>query len=768
MLVRDNRALYPQSQFDRTKQRLAFEMFPVEVVSVDYERKALTVQDPRDNIVYTEVTIFPAHYSSTEGIDVTMPEIGAMGLAVPFSYESGFKVVMVAAWLQSQTVSGVDAIARRPIEGTDEIRGWTTRRRSTYRKAYPGQRTSSMPQGYSERQDSGWDRQGADLSRDKLDSDRRQWTQIAGRRVTYTDAGISILGSVNRPDAAALKASLLPDGSSEFIAYLQPAASPADRYVSGKQDVIPFAESTELVQEYALDYPVPAEVLQTDLLDSILGTVADPWARTSVTSPSGTPAFDNETFMAVQSWDHPDISAKQAIGPALKEGATPQRRAFIIEKSHGTLVGHNRFDKSTYGLVLKPVVFPAVAAGRFGADVESGYMSVRDSVDHAEARLAASCMSVRFPYEYNTTRIDVTKEGFTSLEIGSTLPKENIPLAGGYEHPHGAGRSLEAHFVGSIKAVIGKNRDEEDAIDVQALGQAVIRLGADDTSLPNARRGVLTQNRALGDAVTPRSLQYWKQPKLSPGDAGDLENKTGAESVSLRAALDGAAVIRLGARNVASKRRHLVNGYQDGPGKTPYAVGDSSRVDSHSSGRPTYGAGDNIYAFHDLTRAGAPQISRLPYNWSGQPIDDADAHGLSLDLHAVRDILVRVGKNPTSGQSIVLDTDGGLVVALGKDAQGRSVTGTFDGGIEVVIRPNQQGKAIRLEIDGDIDITHKGNLHWHSTGDWVTEQTTWRNVTKTDRVFTQQKSITASLARDTTEAPDIVHNQGLYESDENS
>jgi hypothetical protein len=197
-------------------------------------------------------------------------------------------------------------------------------------------------------------------------------------------------------------------------------------------------------------------------------------------------------------------------------------------------------------------------------------------------------------------------------------------------------------------------------------------------------------------------------------------------------------------------------------------VGDAARVDSHSPGRPTYGAGDNIYAFHDLTQAGAPQINRLPYNWSGQPIDNADAHGLSLDLHAVRDMLVRVGKNPASGQSIIIDTDGGLVVALGKDAQGRSVTGTFDGGIEVVIRPNQQGKAIRLEIDGDIDITHKGNLHWHSTGDWVTEQTTWRNATKTDRVFTQQKSISASLTRDTTEAPDIVHNQGLYQSDENS
>jgi len=65
------------------------------------------------------------------------------------------------------------------------------------------------------------------------------------------------------------------------------------------------------------------------------------------------------------------------------------------------------------------------------------------------------------------------------LEIGSTLPKENIlkHWQGGYEHPHGAGRSLEAHLVGSAKIVIGKNRDEEDALDAQILGQSVIRLG---------------------------------------------------------------------------------------------------------------------------------------------------------------------------------------------------------------------------------------------------------------------------------------------------
>src|SRR5208283_824887 len=116
---------------------------------------------------------------------------------------------------------------------------------------------------------------------------------------------------------------------------------------------------------------------------------------------------------------------------------------------------------------------------------------------------------VRFPSDQNTTRWDVTKEGFMSFEVGATLPKEIIAQhwQGGYEHPHGAGRSVEGHLVGSLKLVIGKNRDEEDAIDLQALGQTVLRLGADDSSLPDAGRTVLTQARGQSDTSQARQLQ---------------------------------------------------------------------------------------------------------------------------------------------------------------------------------------------------------------------------------------------------------------------
>jgi hypothetical protein len=770
-MVSDNTQLYHPGPLARERDALKFAPFIGRVLTVDYERHVLAIEDVGTKGVYTDIRQWPSNTSSSTGIDINMPEQFSSCVAMHINYSLGFSQVIIISWINSDQINNIDAVAQRGVEGS-EMQGWSDRLRGTYRKAYPGQRTSSYTGGYSEKIDQDWDRLGSDFSRDKLDADRRTRTHVTGRNVSLTGAGVSYHGPVNRPNAPNIPGVTLPDGTQEFVSYLQPGSQPSDRYVDGKPDVIPFSEATELVQEFALDYVPPIESIQTSLLDAILGTVASPWTRTTVTSPSGQVASDSQTFMASQQWDHPYNTKTKPVGPALAEGATPARRGYILEKSQGTLVGHNIFDKSTYGQVLKPALFYS----RFGADVDSGHMPVTESADHVEARLAASCMSIRFPYEYNTTRLDVTKEGFTSLEIGSTLPKENVGIGdGAYENAHGAGRSLEAHLVGSAKLVVGKNRDEEEALDIQALGQAVIRLGADDTSLPNARRTVHTQSREKGDASDKRQLQYWdgSHVKLSPGDSGvnaQGYNKIGAENVSLRAALDGAAVVRLGGRNPAAKRRHLKNGYQDGQGKIPYAVGDPNRVDSHSPGRPNYGAGDSNYAFHDLALAGQPTLNFPPYNiasWSGTPVPGAglgnspmDQHGLSLDLHSTSDMLIRVGSNPVSQQSILIDTDGGLVATVGADAQGRSVTASLFGGCEITIKPNKQGKALRLEIQGDIDITHMGHLQYHCTGDWITECATRLHVTKTDDISTQQKKVSMSLVRDTTEAPDIVNNQG--------
>ena len=761
----DYKSMYPRSVFERRRDQHEFQVFIGSVLTVDYERKVCTIVDQRSGVTYNEVTALPANSSSPQATDVNMPEMGSTCVCAHIDSDGGFHRVAILNWIVSETTRAQQGIAIRPIDSPN-MDGYNWRQRGVYRKAWPGQKATTTTEGYSEKEDDGWDRLSADFSRDRLDPLSRTWTQVTSRKVQYTDAGYSVTGPIRRDGAQGLASEMLPDGTAHSIVYLAPGAQASDRYVSGKQDVIPFVENAVKVQEFALDFPVPAEIISDTLLDTVLGTTGNLWNRTT-TQTTGPISFDSQSFLVNQTWDSPTSLSTKPVGPTQNEGVTPQRRGFIIERSEGTLVGSNRFDSSTYGKVLKPVVFPYTQQGRFGADVESFYLGVNDSTDHIEARLAASAYSIRFPHEYNTTRWDVTKEGFTSFEIGSTLPKENIqfnPL-GSYEHPHGAGRSLEGHLVGSLKLVIGKNRDEEDAIDLQALGQTVLRLGADDTSLPNARRSVQTQMRGQNDLPLDRTLQYWTQPKCGPGDAGSLTNKVGMESISLRGALDGGLVMRFGARNPNALRRHLINGYSDAPGVNAYSVGDSKRVDSKSPGRPAYSPGDSNYAFHDLTQAGKSQFNLLPYYWSGSPVTSMDSSGLSVDFHAVRDILIRAGQNELSGQSLLLDLAGGIAACVGKDKKGRSITASLDGGVELTIGSNAQNKALRIEFNGDVDWLINGNFHLHVTGDTVFESTTHQHIAKTNHLIQGQNILHAAQIQLTNQAPEIVNNQGVYMDD---
>src|SRR5271170_2863558 len=194
MFVNDNSSLYNISPLERTKDVGSFQIFPVEVLTVDYERRVLTAQDLRDQTTYSEITIFPTNASSFTSTDINMPEPGSIGMGMNWVYEAGFKQIAIICWIASGITPAVDSIAQRAVEG-DQITGWTDRIRGMYRKAYPGQKTVTYTEGYSERTSSGWDRSGADYSRDRLDPDRRDWAQLTGRKVTYTDAGVSFSGS---------------------------------------------------------------------------------------------------------------------------------------------------------------------------------------------------------------------------------------------------------------------------------------------------------------------------------------------------------------------------------------------------------------------------------------------------------------------------------------------------------------------------------------------------------------------------------------------
>lgn len=759
-----------------------YQVFIARVVRVDYERKVVAIRDSRNGVVYDEVNAIPANSSSSSATDVDMPEEGSACLAVALEWNRGSSQHVILNYVTSDTTTGQDAVAQRAItDAPSHMPVWTERQRGVYRKAYPGQHTIVKTGGFTSKTDTAWDQTAMDMSRDQLDPFRRTHLSSTGRTVDRTDYALKFEGFVHRPDADAsdITPHTLPDGSKEWVLYLNGSETDwKTRYLSGKEDMLPFVEHVEKIQEFGLDFPVPHEVFETDMWDNLLGlTRPDPewWQRTATKTKNTTvpTECDDQSFLIEQNWDHPfDPQKNPGVGPTTKEGKTPRRRGWIIEKSEGTVVGSNMFDKATYGKVLKPTIFPLTREGRFGSDTESSYVPINKTTDQVEAKMAAGAWSLRFPYEYNTTRFDVTKEGMVLFEVGSSIPKENIVWDGGtYEHPHGAGRSLEGHFAGSVKMVIGKNRDEEESLDIQTIGGTVLRLGADDASTPNARRQTHTQIRGKKDMVTDRTIQWWDRDgvKLVPGDAGTLGvGKSGAENVSLRAALDGGMVLRLGAREESVKRRHLINGYEDPQGVKRYTIEDAERKDARSAGRPTYDKpGDETYRFHNLAEVGKPLLGEpprsgiFPYKWSGTPADP-EKLGLSADIHAVRDILLRVGTN--NGVSASLDLAGALLAAIGKDKFGRSLVAALDGGIEMTVGKNSQDKGVRLEIDGDVDIVIKGNLHLNVTGDTTFETNRNLTIAKLSDITRSMKIQTFAQVLHTSEAPNIVNNQGAYVS----
>ena len=108
--VEDNSSQYRPGALGRSKSRLANEVFLVKVVTVDYERKVLTVMDIRDRIVYTEIGIFPAVYSSIEGGDAVLPA-RPLGLACNVAYEAGFRQIAILAWTTMSSLRTVDSTA---------------------------------------------------------------------------------------------------------------------------------------------------------------------------------------------------------------------------------------------------------------------------------------------------------------------------------------------------------------------------------------------------------------------------------------------------------------------------------------------------------------------------------------------------------------------------------------------------------------------------------------------------------------------------------
>lgn len=137
--VQENSNRYVPSELSRGRSQLQYELFIGRVLSVDQERICLTVEDIRDNTVYSEVRIFPAEHSSVEATSITMPEQFSTCVACNIQYQQGFSQIAILSWVTGSVAKALDAIAFRPVSGT-VIQGLSDRLRGTYRKAYRGKK----------------------------------------------------------------------------------------------------------------------------------------------------------------------------------------------------------------------------------------------------------------------------------------------------------------------------------------------------------------------------------------------------------------------------------------------------------------------------------------------------------------------------------------------------------------------------------------------------------------------------------------------------
>ena len=140
----------------------------------------------------------------------------------------------------------------------------------------------------------------------------------------------------------------------------------------------------------------------------------------------------------------------------------------FIERVSGTVVGNNPYTvegRSTYGKLLKPILFsdPNASLG------EPRLEPVPNTSDESEkALVAAHLYRMRRPDGLGELFLAHDKEGHIFMSVpASTSKKSNL----------GAGRSMEADFKGSIKLVVGANKNDSASLDVVTKGGTKWSLG---------------------------------------------------------------------------------------------------------------------------------------------------------------------------------------------------------------------------------------------------------------------------------------------------
>ena len=381
------------------------------------------------------------------------------------------------------------------------------------------------------------------------------------------------------------------------------------------------------------------------------------------------------------------------------------KRGNIIESSMGTLVGYTP-DTLNYGNVLRAQIFDNPDSAN--PTILEYSITEGQAPDYTPVRYQAVAAMWKMPQSYSQTRMYVSKEGQTFIHIGATWEKEDCPFEPKTEYDYsnrdyasftGAGRALDIHLAGSLKAVIDKNRLREESIDLKTIGKVYFHFGKDDGIPSIDRRSYLVEGKSYKGGVV--------RPLLSQVE-GDGAPVPTAKEWSIEGITDGGISLRVGRTHGRNLRQFERNGFtSEGDSKT-------DKFDVRDVERTNYPIGDEFYRHHDLRLAGLGAPGRIGTaendTRSAHALSNPNKMGSSLDAHLVGNAFLRVGSN-SDKVSLALDAQGGLVGFLGaENKDNRSITLSLDGGIEAAIgRMTTSGNSIQAILEGGINLKVKGS-----------------------------------------------------------
>jgi len=673
------------------------------VTYMDYEHTQADITLMDGGTIH--VTTFMSADSSRSGDSGSLPSINSYVIVGIISRVGSVEEWAVLGSAKTGYRTGQALLATKDNPETPEH---NTLERQISRKTSPSEFQIMAEDGGEGLFDEGWSFLSKDLS--EVKSDFITETQVSNLKNYVTQ---SFNGRVQQ--GAAVR--MLPDQSGLYahptgltFQYVTPdGIDPALRYKNGSTPGLVATEELHVFNDLTDLIPDPTPYIEgqhpghTTDLNTISSLSSSKGATFTPQSTDRPP----DTQVILQPVD--ENSYRDTPGQTLykSDSISIQNRKDLRYTHDSNLIGAFETDNTRYLSVL----VPQIMFNKYETNFYQDHQTLKDPHPHPKFRLRVPVRSEYSPLIYNQTSYYQTKEGYQMWTMGATLPTENIPINGGTTFYKGAGRSGEIFSFGGLDAVLGKTQDEEESLSLTTIGQIFAHLGADDGSNPHANRTIKGLNKITG---AMQSLDIYDfTPTLTPGGNQDYTTKSFAENISMVLTTDGGLSGRFGARNAAVTRKFVYNGYSDGQGR------DTGNMNSHNANRQVYGAKDSNYSFHTLSNATASNASVDPCNLGADSYSsyDPDTHGRSWDFHLCSDLFMRIGKNPTSGLSWSMDTDGGMLWWLGKDNNGRSLIVEADGGAQIHISAASNGEALNLYLQGNVNEFIDGSLTRVITGD---------------------------------------------------